>query len=395
MRAVVYQGPGRMAVEDVEEPRVEQPGDAVVRVTSTGICGSDLHMYHGRTAVEPGTVVGHEIMGVVERTGPGVVTLQEGDRVVLPFNIACGVCHMCAHGLPNACLVANPEGAGAAYGYVGLGPYRGGQAEQVRVPFADYNCLVLPGQPGDQHEDDFLLLSDVFPTGYHAAVLAGVKEGSTVAIFGGGPIGLAAVTSCLLRGAAQVFVVDGVDERLAKAEELGAIPIDHREGDPVEAIRAKRAEDPVVATMRGGDKLHGVSNAIDAVGYEADDWDGNGDGGAQRPERVLVDCIRVLNPAGGLGVIGVYLDEDPGAQGPAKEGRLTLPIGELWTKGIAVGTGQTPVKRYQGLLRDLIVAGKAKPSAMVSEHASLEEAPEAYQRFSERRTTKVVLRPER
>lgn len=209
--------------EDVENPRIEAPEDAILRVTSSGICGSDLHMYEGRTAAGPGVVLGHEIMGVIEETGPGVFSIKRGDRVVLPFNIACGVCFNCVRGFYNACLTANPEAASAAYGYVAMGPYRGGQAEFVRVSWADVNCLKLPGKPGDQWEDDFLLLSDVFPTGFHATEMAGVGPGKTVAIFGAGPVGLLAAYSSIIKGAAEVYVVDHVQARLDKVREIGAI----------------------------------------------------------------------------------------------------------------------------------------------------------------------------
>lgn len=174
MRAVVWKGPGKIAVEQVSDPRIERATDVLVRISTAGICGSDLHMYEGRTAAEPGVVMGHENMGVIEEVGSAVQQLQRGDRVVLPFNIACGSCFNCARGFTSACLVTNDEAAGAAYGYVGMGPYRGGQAELLRVPFAEANCIKLPGKPGDELEDDFLLLSDIFPTGYHAAEMARV-----------------------------------------------------------------------------------------------------------------------------------------------------------------------------------------------------------------------------
>jgi len=164
MRAVVYKGPRKLKVEEVDDPRLEEPTDAIVRITSSGICGSDLHMYDGHTPAKPGIVLGHEPMGVVERVGDGVSTVKEGDRVVMPFNVACGTCYNCLRGFSSACLVMNPQGAGAAYGYVEMGSYRGGQAELLRVPRADWACLKLPGRPGDGREEDFMLLADVFPT---------------------------------------------------------------------------------------------------------------------------------------------------------------------------------------------------------------------------------------
>lgn len=193
-------------------------------------------MYDGRTELEKGSIVGHEIMGVISEVGDAVRSIKKGDRVVLPFNIACGFCFNCHRGYTNACLTMNPESAGAGYGYAGMGPYQGGQAEFVLVPYADFNCLKLPGTPGDEWEDDFLLLADVFPTGYHAAELADVSAGKTVAIFGAGPVGLMAAYSSILKGASEVYVVDNIPERLEKAKEVGAMPIDFSQGDPVERI---------------------------------------------------------------------------------------------------------------------------------------------------------------
>jgi len=189
MKSIVYEGVHKVAVSNQPKPKLKSPTDAILRVTTTGICGSDLHIYDGRTALDKGTVVGHEIMGVIDEVGEAVPSIKTGDRVVLPFNISCGFCLNCHRGDTHACLTTNPDTAGAAYGYAGMGPYKGGQAEFVLVPYADFNCLKLPGTPGDEWEDDFLLLSDVFPTGYHATELAHVSPGKTVAIFGAGPVG--------------------------------------------------------------------------------------------------------------------------------------------------------------------------------------------------------------
>jgi glutathione-independent formaldehyde dehydrogenase len=204
---------------------IEEPGDALVRITTTNICGSDLHMYEGRTSVEEGKILGHENMGIVEDVGAGVNRVKRGDRVSVPFNIACGTCRNCASGWTSFCLRTNPtQGVdGAAYGYAQMGPYQGGQAEYLRVPYADFNLLVLP--PGGDFERDFTMLSDIFPTGYHGAELAGVGPGDTVAVFGAGPVGLLAAHSSYLRGAARVFVVDLEPDRLALAEKFGATPV--------------------------------------------------------------------------------------------------------------------------------------------------------------------------
>jgi glutathione-independent formaldehyde dehydrogenase len=352
-------------------------------------------MYEGRTAAKPGMVFGHENMGVIEEVGSAVHQLQKGDRVVLPFNVACGSCFNCARGFTNACLVVNPEGASGGYGYVGMGPYRGGQAEYLRVPFADVNCLKLPGTPGDELEDDFLLLSDIFPTGYHAAMLAGVDVGTTVAIFGAGPVGLLAAYSSILRGAAEVYVVDAVQDRLEKARQIGAIPVDFSKGSPVEQIRNLRASNPLVrgAMRKGEEKMTGVMSGIDAIGYQAKDF---GDPSHEMPTSVTEALAQLINPTGTLGIIGVFLPQDPGAKNDAaKHGSYTMPWGTLWEKGIKLGMGQTPVKQYNLFLRDLIIAGRARPGFIVSKHIDLPQAPEAYQRFDRRESgySKVLIRP--
>lgn len=401
MQAVVLKEGREVRVEEVEDPRIESPTDAIVRITSTGICGSDLHMYEGRTAAGPGMVMGHENMGVVAEVGSAVVGIRKGDRVVLPFNIACGTCFDCTRGDTHACLIANPESPSAAYGYAGMGPYRGGQAELLRVPFADFNCLKLPGQPGDELEDDFLLLSDVFPTGYHGTELARVRPGATVAVFGAGPVGLLAAYSALLRGAAEVYVVDSVPERLAKVREMGAIPIDFTQGSPVEQIRELRRRNPLIAgALRPGEEkgLLGVMCGIDAVGYQSRDTRRSDvRAGPERPTQVLEQLIELINPTGSLGIVGVYMVPDPGAPTEdAKQGIYPLPWGKVFEKALHVGTGQTPVKRYNLFLRDLIIAGRARPSFIVSHRLPLTAAPEAYRKFDDRVDgyTKVILKPQ-
>ncbi|MGH3657957.1 MAG: glutathione-independent formaldehyde dehydrogenase, partial [Micromonosporaceae bacterium] len=262
MRAVVYKEPFRVAVEQVDDPGIQHPNDAIVRITSSAICGSDLHMYEGRTAAEPGIVFGHENMGVVQEVGDGVTTIKQGDRVVMPFNVACGFCKNCLGGYTGFCLTVNPGFAGGAYGYVAMGPYVGGQAEYVRVPYCDFNCLKLP--KGTDFETDFILLADIFPTGYHGCELAQVSPGETVAVYGAGPVGLMAAYSAMLRGASQVFVVDRVPERLQKAREIGTTPIDFTKGNPAEQIM---------------DQLdgEGTDKGVDAVGYQATAHSGEGE----------------------------------------------------------------------------------------------------------------------
>lgn len=377
MKAVVYKGPFEVAVEEVDNPRLQHPNDVVVRVTSTAICGSDLHMYEGRTAAEPGIVFGHENLGIIDQVGEGVTTLKQGDRVVMPFNVACGFCKNCSAGFTGYCLTVNPGFAGGAYGYVAMGPWPGGQAEYVRVPYADFNCLKLP--EGTANETDFVLLADIFPTGYHGCELAQVSPGESVSVYGGGPVGLMAAYSAMLRGAAKVFVVDRVPERLQKAEEIGAIPIDFTRGSPVEQIKEH---------MNG----EGTDKGIDAVGYQAQ----AGGAGREEPAAVLNSLIDTVRATGALGIPGLYVPSDPG--GPdeqAKSGRLLVAIGRLFEKGLRLGTGQCNVKRYNRQLRDMIIEGRARPSFVVSHELPLTDAPSAYDKFDKRIEgyTKVVLHP--
>src|ERR1700727_1407613 len=384
MKAISYEGKHKMSVSDQPKPKLKTPNDAVLRVTTTGICGSDLHMYDGRTPLEKGTVVGHEIMGVIEQVGEAVQSIKKGDRVVLPFNISCGFCFNCHRGHTEACLTMNPEAPHAAYGYAGMGPYQGGQAESVLVPYADFNCLKLPGKPGDEWEDDFLLLSDVFPTAYHATELACVTPGKTVAVFGAGPVGLLSAYCSILKGASEVYVVDSIEERLQKADELGAIPVDFSEGDPVEQIFTLRKKNKGIqqGLRPGEEKMKGVDCAIDAVGYQARD---NDDPEKEKPTQVLENCLKVVNATGHVGLIGVYISPDPGAKGEdAKNGIYKFPIADFFDKGITMGSGQAPVKKYNEYLRDLIVNGKAKPSKIVSHRIAIDEAPVAYDKFKKK-----------
>ncbi|HIW46810.1 MAG TPA: glutathione-independent formaldehyde dehydrogenase [Candidatus Yaniella excrementigallinarum] len=379
MKAVVYKGPYEVAVEDVEDPVIQAPSDVIVRITSTAICGSDLHMYEGRTDAEPGITFGHENMGIVEEVGSGVSSVSQGDRVVLPFNVACGFCDNCRAGKSAFCLTVNDPGtAGGAYGYVGMGPYSGGQAEYLLVPFADYNCVQLP--QGDEHEKDFAMLADIFPTGYHATELAGVKPGETVAVYGAGPVGLMAAYSAQLKGASRIFVVDHVQNRLDLAKELGAEPINFDDGDPAEQI---------VDKIEG----YGVDRGIDAVGYQA-----TARSGEEQPAVVLNQLVDTVRHTGGLGVVGLYLPSDPGAPDEhSAKGELLFRIGRFFEKGQTMGTGQADAKQYAHKLRDLIIAGRAKPSFVVSQELPLADAPEAYEKFDNREPgySKVILQPNR
>jgi glutathione-independent formaldehyde dehydrogenase len=204
MKALVYNGPRDVTVSTVPDPGIDRPGDAVIQIIRTNICGSDLHMYEGRTDMEPGRVLGHENLGRVTEVGPAVERIKVGDMVCVPFNVACGHCENCERGLTNYCLVANPDSqiAGAAYGFADMGPWNGGQAEYLLVPWADFNCLRLP-EDADEKLDDYVMLADIFPTGYHATEMAGVGPGKSVVIYGGGPVGLMAAYSAGLKGASR------------------------------------------------------------------------------------------------------------------------------------------------------------------------------------------------
>ena len=384
MKAVVYQGPGDVAVTDVPDARIEDPNDILVRITTTNICGSDLHMYEGRTSFETGRVFGHENMGQVVEVGDAVRKVKVGEYVVLPFNVSCGFCKNCERGLTNYCLTMQPEPslAGAAFGFADMGPYQGGQAELLRVPFGDFMALRL-GEDAAERQTDYVMLADIFPTGYHATEMAGVKPGDQTVIMGGGPVGLMAAYSAILKGAGRVWVVDRHPDRLALADKIGAIPIDDSAQDPVQVIKD--------ATLGLG-----ADNGCECVGYQAHDPQGNED--ASLTLNTLIDAVRFT---GKIGCVGVFVPEDPGGREKQRageleaEGKLPLDFGMMWFKGQSIGTGQCPVKKYNRALRDLVAGGKARPSFIVSHELPLDRAPEAYRNFDSRENgwTKVVLHP--
>jgi len=377
MKAVVFHGPRELAVETVSDPKIEAPLDAVIRITTANICGSDLHPYEGRADLEDGMVLGHENMGIVEEVGSAVGRIKVGDRVSVPFNLACGTCRNCNDGFTSACLRANPSGdPGAGYGYPKMGPLWGGQAELLRVPWADFNLLELP--EGTEHESDYTMLSDIFPTGYHGTELAHVAPGKSVVIFGAGPVGLMAAHSAMIRGAAQVFVVDKESDRLAMATGFGATAVDFSKVDPAEFV--------MDAT-----KGFGADCGVEAVGFQAHDASGE-----EHPEMVLDNLVKTVRATGHIGVVGVYVPQDPGAPTePAKQGRVEFDYGTAFEKGISIASGQCPVKKYNRELRDLIIHDRATPSFIVSHEVPLDEAVEAYRKFDTREDgyTKVLLHP--
>jgi glutathione-independent formaldehyde dehydrogenase len=377
MKALVYRGMRSVRIEEVPDPRIEKPTDVLVRITSTNICGSDLHMYEGRTDVEEGKVLGHENLGEVVEVGKAVERVEAGDMVCLPFNISCGACKNCERGLTGFCLKANPGNAGAAYGYAGMGPYHGGQAELLRVPYADFNCLKLP-EDAKEKETDYVMLSDIFPTGWHATELAGVKPGESVVIYGCGPVGLMAAYSAMLKGASKVIIVDRHSDRLRLASKIGAIPIDDSKGSHV---------DDVLELTEG----QGADCGCECVGYQCHDPAGH-----EIPNATMNDLVKSVRPTGGIGVVGVFVSEDLGASDElAKKGQIAFDFGQFFEKGLRMATGQANVKAYNRYLCNLIHTGRAKPSWIVSHELLLDEAPEAYKHFDARDKgwTKVILHP--
>ena len=377
MKALVYEGPYDVRVRDMPDPTIERPTDVLVKITTTNICGSDLHMYEGRTNMEPGRILGHENLGEVVEVGNAVDRIKVGDRVCLPFNIGCGFCKNCERGLTGFCLTANPGTAGAAYGFAGMGPYSGGQAEYLRVPYADFNCLKLP-EGAEEKENDYVMLSDIFPTGYHATELAGVCPGDTVVIYGAGPVGLMAAHSAAIKGASKVMVVDTHKDRLALAENAGAIAIDDTDGTSVEQI----------LELTHGE---GADCGCECVGYQC-----CGHHGKEVPNLTMNNLVKTVRPTGGIGVVGVFVAKDPGAEDKlAKKGQIAFDFGQLWMKGQRIATGQANVKAYNRRLRDLITAGIANPSFIVSHELALKDAPIGYKNFDKRKHgwTKVLLKP--
>ena len=377
MKALVYNGPYDVQVKDVPDAKIERPTDVLVKISATNICGSDLHMYEGRTNMEAGRILGHENMGEVIEVGKAVDRIKVGDMVCLPFNIGCGFCANCERGLTGYCLTVNPGSAGGAYGFAGMGPYSGGQAELLRVPYADFNCLVLPPDAREK-ENDYVMLSDIFPTGYHATELAGVKPGDTVVIYGAGPVGLMAALSAHLKGASQVMVVDTHKDRLALAEQLGATAIDDSQGQAAERV----------LELTSG---QGADCGCECVGYQCCNMHGK-----EVPNLTMNNLVKTVKATGGIGVVGVFLPEDPGAKDPlAKQGQLAFDFGKFWFKGQHIATGQANVKAYNRKLCKLIETGRAKPSQIISHELRLEDAPGAYKSFDERSDgwTKIVLRP--
>ena len=394
-RVVVYQGAGKVSVEDIDYPKLQIPDDvvkgvglprkaphaAILKLVATNICGSDQHMVRGRTTAPIGQTLGHEITGEVVEVGDDVLFVKPGDICSAPFNIACGRCRMCNDGKTGVCLYVNPARPGAAYGYVDMGGWIGGQADYVMVPFADFNLLKFPDR--DQALEkilDLAMLSDIFPTGYHGAYTAGVTTGSTVYVAGAGPVGLAAAYAAQLLGASVVIVGDMVEARLAQARSFGCETVDLSQSGTLGEMIEQIVGEPE------------VDAAVDAVGFEAR---GHGKDAAEAPATVLNDIMSIARVGAGLGIPGLYVTGDPGAADEdAKIGQLGVRLGLGWAKSHRFTTGQCPVKRYNRQLMNLILSDKAQIAKAVNATVlGLEDAPRGYRDFDQGAARKYVLDP--
>jgi glutathione-independent formaldehyde dehydrogenase len=390
-QGVVYTGPGQVEVHDLDYPKLElaeqnnrqlQHG-VILRVVATNICGSDQHMVRGRTTAPQGQTLGHEITGEVIEVGRDVEFIKQGDLVSVPFNIACGRCRNCKAGNTGVCENVNPARDGAAYGYVDMGGWKGGQANYVTVPYADWNLLKFPDRDQAMAKiRDLAMLSDIFPTGYHGAYTAGVGTGSTVYVAGAGPVGLACATSCQLLGAAVTIVGDVNAERLNQARSFGCETIDLSQHDNVSEQ---------IEQILG---VPEVDAAVDCVGFEAR---GQGAEGSreEQPATVLNTLMTVTRSAGRLGIPGLYVTGDPGAATEdAKVGTLGVRIGLGWAKSHSFTTGQCPVMRYNRQLMMAILHDKAQIARNVNATViPLDQAPQGYADFDKGAAKKFVLDP--
>jgi S-(hydroxymethyl)glutathione dehydrogenase / alcohol dehydrogenase len=385
MKALVYHRPGHVEVNDVDDPKIQHPRDIILRVTSTAICGSDLHIYNGFFPQVKDLILGHEFMGVVEETGPEVKNLAKGDRVIVPFPIACGQCFFCQSDLPGHCENSNPEHygpeggllsekGGGLFGYTDLyGGYSGGQAEYVRVPYGDFGPRKVADNYGDE---DVLFLTDIFPTAYSAIDWAGVKGGETVAVFGCGPVGLMAQKVAWLRGAKRVIGVDIQQYRLSIARQTAkSETINAQDTDPIAAIRE-------MSNGRGADVC------VDAVGMEADRNIADKLKNVWHAEigsiRVLKNCISAVRRGGFVSVVGVYgIPYD------------AYPLGQIFDKGIRMAFGQAPVQKYIDELIRLLDEKKIRLYDIITHRLPLSDAPYGYEIFCEKKDgcVKVVLKP--
>ena len=388
-RGVAYIKRGEVQVQSIDFPKLVDASNGkkiehgvILRIISTNICGSDQHMVRGRTTAPSGLILGHEITGEVIEVGRDVLFIREGDIVSVPFNIACGRCRNCKEQKTGICLNVNTSRPGAAYGYVDMGGWVGGQAEYVMVPYADFNLLKFPNRDQAMAKiKDLTLLTDILPTGYHGAVTAGVGTGSMVYVAGAGPVGLACAAACHLLGAAVVIVGDMNEERLAQARSFGCETVD---------LTRDAALGEQIAAIVG---VPEVDSAVDCVGFEAH---GQGkDAGQEQPATVLNSIMDVTRAGGALGIPGLYVTDDPGAkEQAARTGMLGIRIGLGWAKSHSFHTGQCPVMRYhrqlmQCILYDKIQIGKAVNVTVIS----LDDAAAGYRDFDRGVAKKFVIDP--
>jgi glutathione-independent formaldehyde dehydrogenase len=385
---VVFIGPGKVEVQSIDFPKLQNPAGkkidhgAILKIVSTNICGSDQHMVRGRTTAPPGLVLGHEITGEVIEKGSDVEFLEIGDICTVPFNIACGRCRNCREGKTGICLTVNPARPGAAYGYVDMGGWVGGQAEYVMVPYADFNLVKFPDkQKALAKIKDLTMLSDIFPTGYHGAVTAGVGPGSVVYVAGAGPVGLACAASCHLLGAAVVIVGDMIPDRLAQAKSFGCEVVD---------LKKDASLGEQIAQIVGSPE---VDSAVDCVGFEAR---GHGhSAGTEQPATVLNSVMDITRAGGAIGIPGLYVTGDPGGiDENAKVGNLGIRIGLGWAKSHSFHTGQCPVLKYNrqlmtAILHDKVHIAKAVNATVIP----LDKAPQGYQDFDKGAAKKFVIDP--
>ncbi len=387
-RGVIFEGPGKVEVHTIDYPKFQDPQGkqiehgVILKIVSTNICGSDQHMVRGRTTAPSGMVLGHEITGEIIEKGKDVLFLKVGDLVSVPFNVACGRCRACKERNTGVCLNVNKQQPGGAYGYVDMGGWVGGQAEYVMVPFADFNLLKFPDKDQAMAKiTDLTMLSDILPTGFHGARCAGVDVGSTVYVAGAGPVGLAAAASAYVLGAAVVIVGDRNKDRLAHAKKMGYETVDVSQSDNLADQIAAIVGEPY------------VDAGIDAVGFEAG---GHGDGAHEAaPASVLNSLMDIVFVAGGVGIPGLYVVQDPGAENEeSKNGILKVRFGKGWSKSLHFHTGQAPVLQYsrslmQAILHDRLPIAKIVNATVIT----LDEAPKGYADFDKGAAKKFILDP--
>src|SRR4051794_27783904 len=386
-RGVAYMGTGKVEVQSIDYPKLALGNrkcehGVLLKIVSTNICGSDQHMVRGRTTAPAGLILGHEITGEVIEAGRDVEFIKVGDLVSVPFNIACGRCRNCKEGKTGICLNVNPARPGAAYGYVDMGGWIGGQAEYVMVPYADFNLLKFPDKARAMEKiRDLTCLSDILPTGFHGAVTAGVGPGSTVYVAGAGPVGLACAAGAHLLGAAVVIVGDLIPERLAQARSFGC--------ETVDVSKKASVADQIDAILG----VPEVDSAVDCVGFEAR---GHGsDASHEAPATVLNSLMEITRAAGAIGIPGLYVTGDPGGVDEnAKEGRLSIHIGLGWARSHSFTTGQCPVMKYNRQLMQAILHDKIQIAKTVNvEVIRLDDAPRGYKDFDKGAAKKFVIDP--